>query len=409
MSKNLLRIGIAVLTTLLVLLALWQFRGIVMYVLISLMLSATIRPLFKRLEGRRLILRLAWILIYIIAVGGLGFFFFLALKTSTTELENMAESISAQDTWTLPVWLGGSFHQAVLARLPSPSVLFQAVVGNEGELVVPALLGIAQGIGGMVAAVAVILILSIYWSINQIQFERLWLSLLPSNDRKRARGIWRTIEPEIGAYIRGQMTQSLVAGLLLSLGYWLIGSPYPVLLGMGGGLVCLVPVVGPVLAILLPLLVGLLTSVPLSLFTGLYALVVLLAILVWVKPRLFNRRWDNPLLTIILLIALADAFGIVGIMVAPPLSVVCQILWGRLVSHRRAAGAAAQLSDLKERLEQVRETVSVMDGPHLQMVKSNLERITSLVAEAEPVLQAAQPAEPAASTPPIFGPIKQQK
>lgn len=397
MSKNLLRIGVAVLTTLLVLLALWQFRGILAYVLVSFMLSATIRPLFKRLEGRRFISRLAWIFIYIIAAGGLGFFFFFALKTSTAELQNMTKSISAQDTWTLPVWLGGSFHQALMARLPSPSVLFQAVIGNEGELVVPALLGIAQGIGGVVAAVAIILILSIYWSINQIQFERLWLSLLPSNDRKRARGIWRAVEPEIGAYIRGQMIQSLAAGLLLGVGYWLIGSPYPVLLGLGGGLASLVPVVGPVIAILLPLVVGLLTSVPVSLFTGLYALIVLIAILIWVKPRLLNRRWDNPILTIILLVALADAFGIVGIMVAPPISVVCQILWSRLVSHRRAAGAAAELSDLKERLVHVRETVSDIDGPHLQMVKSSLERITNLIDEAEPVLQAAQQPEPPVS------------
>ena len=36
----------------------------------------------------------------------------------------------------------------------------------------------------------------------------------------------------------------------------------------------------------------------------------------------------------VLLIALADAFGFVGIIVAPPLSIVCQILWSRLVSHR---------------------------------------------------------------------------
>jgi len=257
--------------------------------------------------------------------------------------------------------------------------------------------------------VAIILILSIYWSINQIQFERLWLSLLPSNDRKRARGIWRTIETDTGAYIRGQLVQSLAAGLFLGLGYWLIGSPYSVLLGLGGGLACLVPVVGPVIAILLPLVVGLLTSVPISLFTGLYALIVLIAILIWVKPRLLNRRWDNPILTIILLVALADAFGIVGIMVAPPISVVCQILWSRLVSHRRAAGAAAELSDLKERLVHVRETVSVMDGPHLQMVKSNLERITSLIDAAEPVLQAAQQPEPPVSLPPVFAPIKPEK
>ena len=133
----------------------------------------------------------------------------------------------------------------------------------------------------------------------------------------------------------------------MGLGYWLLGSPYPALLGLAGALACLIPVVGTALAVIPPLLVGLLTSVQLSLFTVLYTLVVLIALGVWVKPRLFNRKWDNTILTVVLLIALADAFGLVGIIVAPLLSVVCQILWSHLVSHRLAAGAAAQVSDLQ--------------------------------------------------------------
>jgi len=69
-------------------------------------------------------------------------------------------------------------------------------------------------------------------------------------------------------------------------------------------------VVGATLAVIPPLLVGLLTGVQLSLFTVLYTLVVLIALGVWVKPRLFNRRWDNPILTLVILIALANAFGL---------------------------------------------------------------------------------------------------
>ena len=218
--------------------------------------------------------------------------------------------------------------------------------------------------------------------------------MLPSGQRKQARGIWRTVEPDIGAYIRGQVIQSLLAGLLLGLGYWLLGSPYPALLALAGALACLIPVVGVALAVIPVLLVGLLTSVQLSLFTALYTLVVLIALGVWVKPRLFNRRWDNPILTVVLLIALADAFGLVGIIIAPPISVVCQILWSRLVSHRAVSGAAAQVSDLKERQALVWETIKAMDEPPLPLVTSSMERLTHLIEKAEPILQAGLPAEP---------------
>lgn len=153
------------------------------------------------------------------------------------------------------------------------------------------------------------------------------------------------------------------------------------------------------LAVLPPLLVGLLTSVQLSLLTVLYALVVLISLEVWGKPRLFNRGWENPILTVVLLIAMADAFGLIGIILAPPLSVVCQILWSHLVSHRLAAESAAQVADLKERQARVWATIRELDEPPLPLVTSSMERLTQLIVKAEPILQAVLPNEPSEGLP----------
>ena len=218
--------------------------------------------------------------------------------------------------------------------------------------------------------------------------------MLPSAQRKQARGIWRVVEPDIGAYIRGQVFQSVIAGFVLGLGYWLLGSPYAALLALVGALACLIPMVGVALVVIPVLLVGLLTSLQLGLLTTLYALLVMIALGLWIKPRLFHRRWDNPILTLVILIALANAFGLLGIIIAPPLSAVCQILWSRLVSHRRVIGAAAQISDLKARQDHIWETVKAMDEPPPPLVSSSMERLTQLIARAEPILHAALAAEP---------------
>jgi predicted PurR-regulated permease PerM len=236
--------------------------------------------------------------------------------------------------------------------------------------------------------------LSIYWSINQTHFERLWLSLLPSEQRTQARDIWRTIEPDLGAYIRSEVIQSLLAAFLLGIGYWLLGSPYPALLALVGALAWLIPVVGIALALILPLLMGFLTSVPLGLFTVLYTLMVLIAIQVWVEPRLVKRKWDNPVLTLIILLAMADAFGLPGILVAPPISAVCQILWHLLISDRIVSGTVIQFSDLKERQSRLQVAIEEMgEHPH-PLVVSSMQRFTGLLEKAEPILQAALPTEP---------------
>jgi putative permease len=392
MTKRVIWFGLAVMITLLALVVLWQFRIAIVYVLISLTIAAALRPLVNRLAGQRFVVRLAWISLYLVALVIFGFLLFLTGGSAVSEIQHFAQGVSVQDAWRLPVWVEGSlFQQVLLARLPPPSKLFEAVTGSQGQLVLPAILGFTQGIVGAVSGVLVVLFLTIYWIINQIHFERLWLSLLPSEKRKQARDIWRTIEPDLGAYIRSQVIHSLLAGLILGVGYWVLGSPYPTLLALSGALACLIPVVGAALAVIPVLLVGLLTGVQLTLLTVLYTLVVLIALGIWVKPRLFNRRWDNPILTLVILIAMANAFGLLGIIIAPPLSAVCQIIWNLLVSHRLASGAAAQVSDLKERQEQVLANIAAMDGRPPRLVTSSMERLTRLLEKAEPVLQTGLP------------------
>jgi Predicted permease len=394
MTRQIIRIGAAVMITLLALGLLWQFRTAAVYVLISLILAAALRPLVNRLVGRRFFVRMAWILFYLVALVSFGFLLFLTGKAAVNEIQLVSLSVSMQDSWRLPLWLQGSTtQQGLVASLPPPSKIFLAITGSQGQLVLPAVLGFTQNIGDVVSGALVILFLSIYWSINQIHFERLWLSLLSSIHRKQVRDIWRIVEPELGTYIRSEIIQSLLAGLLLGLGYWLLGSPYPALLAVTGAIFWLVPVIGAPLALILPLLMGLLTSWQLSLFSGVYTLVVLIAMELWVEPSLFKHKWDNPILTLVIILAMADAFGFIGILVAPPLSAVCQILWNLLVSRRMVAGAAIQVSDLKERQASVWDNIKAMDEPPNAMVKNSMERLTGLLEKAEPILQAVLPTD----------------
>lgn len=391
MNKQLLKFGAAVMTTFLGLLVLWQFRSVVIYVLISLMLAATMRPFVTLLAGKKFTVRLTRIFLYLVILGGLGFLIFLSVEKAINEIQLLLKTLSVQDKWILPAWLqGSSFQKTLIVRLPAPSQLLEAITGDQGQLVLPAILGFSQGFGSVVSGILIILFLSIYWSINQIHFERLWLSLLPSDQRKKARGAWRVIESDVGVYLRSEVIQSLLAGVILGLGVWALGSPYPAFLALAGAIACLVPVVGIVLIVISVLLVGLMTSVALGITTALFALILFISLDLIVKNRIFKLRWDNSILTVVLLIALADAIGVVGLLLAPPLSVVCQILWSRLVIRRSVPGAASHLSDLKERQARLWDNIKAMDEPPLPLVTSSMERLANLIEKAEPILLAAQ-------------------
>jgi putative permease len=394
MTKQLVVIVTAVMTTVLALVALWQFRIVVIYVLVSLALAATVRPFIKDLSSRNFIMRLVLILLYILILSGFVYLITVVGRFAIGDIEQLSETLAVQDVWKLPTWLEGStFEKVMTARLPAPSILFGAMTGDQGQLVLPALLGFTQGIGSVISGTLLVLLLSIYWSINQVHFERLWLSLLPSAQRKQARGIWRKIEPDLGAYIRSEIAQSILAGLLLGIGYWLLGSQYPMLLALIAALALLIPVVGGILAVILPLVIGLLTSVQLSLLTVLYTLIVVIALQIWIEPRLYKRQADNPILTLIILLALADAFGIIGIIVAPPLSAICQTLWSRLVTKPHVPGASTQVSDLKERQTRLWTMIKNMEEQPPPLIVNSMERLAELIEKAEPIVQIVIPVE----------------
>ncbi|MBK8902409.1 MAG: AI-2E family transporter [Anaerolineaceae bacterium] len=389
MTKRVLWAGTAVMTTLLALALFWQFRLVVIYVLVSLALASAARPLIKRPAGQSLAVRLALILLYLVLLGSFGLLLVLGSGAAIRGIQELAQQVSVQDAWQQPVWLQGSALQQFLdTRLPPPSDFFAALIGENGQLVLPAILGFTQGIFTILSSGIVVLFLSLYWSMDQIHFERLWLSLLPPVQRTRARDIWQTIESDLGAYIRSEVAQSLLAGVLLGLGYWALGSPYPALLAFAGAAALLIPVAGAALALLPPLLLGLLTGVPLSLMTAFYTLIIIGALKWWIEPHFFARKQKNPMLTLLFLIALADAYGLLGIVVAPPLSTACQILWNRLVSHRAASEASSKVSDLKERQAKLWTMIETLDeAPPL--ITSSMARLATLIENAEPILQLA--------------------
>ena len=162
MTKQVLWLGTAVMTTLLALLVLWQFRIVVVYVLVSLALAAAVRPWVERWARQGLLVRLALILLGLVVLSSFGFLLFFASLSALSELQQLGRAVSVQDEWRLPVWLKNStIQQLVLTRLPSPGDLFQEFTGEQGQLVLPALLGITQGLAGIVSGGLVIGFLSL--------------------------------------------------------------------------------------------------------------------------------------------------------------------------------------------------------------------------------------------------------
>jgi predicted PurR-regulated permease PerM len=74
-------------------------------------------------------------------------------------------------------------------------------------------------------------------------------SVLPRPKRKTVRDTWELIDLRLGAFVPGQSVLIAIVATILSVGFWAIGLPYWLLVGVFAGIVEIVPVIGPLLAV----------------------------------------------------------------------------------------------------------------------------------------------------------------
>jgi predicted PurR-regulated permease PerM len=220
--------------------------------------------------------------------------------------------------------------------------------------------GIAQNIFSVLGHIMIVLVVSLYWSADQYRFERLGLSLLPKEYHPRALHIWRTIENEVGAYLRSEIVQSVLAGVLLWLGYSALGIRYPILLALWGAVARLIPWFGALIAMLPALFIGIGISTGVAVVATLYTVGILITLILIVEPRFFPRYKYSSLLIVLFVIALSEAFGFLGVVVAPLLAVAVQILFQQLspsLTPAFSTETAEQATDIKIRLLQLKRRI----------------------------------------------------
>ncbi len=355
--KRLAFYGIVIAATLALLVLLWQFRSVFILLILSLVLTASLRPSVDFLVERGLRPPLARILVYVLVFASLGLILWLISVPLLAELQLLSNYLVVLYERTYQAWANGtSVQQAIVERLPPTDQLGELLGGPAGASALQLLFGVTQNAVTVLAGMVIVVVLSLYWSADRSHFERLWLSLLPANWRIQARSIWQTTEDTLGAYLRSEFVQSLLAAALLVIIYKIIGLDYPILTALLVGLAWLIPLAGFFFAALFAFLFGLASAD--GYLLALLALLLTAGVLAFlefvVEPRLYRRGQFSGVLTIVAILVMVEAYGLIGFVVAPPLAVAIQVLLSHVVAAvRRSPTASIQVDGLEKRLADI--------------------------------------------------------
>src|SRR5262252_715079 len=155
------------------------------------------------------------------------------------------------------------------------------------------------------------------------------LSSLPAADmRYRVATFLNDVSEAMAGYIRAQLLACLIVGVVMGVGLWLLGLPYPLVFGVGAGLLEFIPLVGPFSLVAVAVLVA-------SFHAWRHALLVFAFLAIYrviqdyvIYPRLISRSVEvHPILVILAVLSGAELGGVVGVFLSVPVTALLIVCW----------------------------------------------------------------------------------
>ncbi|PER23140.1 AI-2E family transporter [Bacillus sp. AFS015896] len=159
------------------------------------------------------------------------------------------------------------------------------------------------------------------------QLPNHFLKFISEQRRPAAKNILDDMHYAISSYIRGQIIVSLFIGIMLLIGYLIIGIKYAVLLAILAMIVNIVPYVGPVIAITPALIIAFIDSPAMVLKVIIVMMVVQLAEGKFISPQVMGKKLDiHPITIIFIILTAGNLFGIMGVILAIPGYAILKVL-----------------------------------------------------------------------------------
>ncbi|TXF94430.1 AI-2E family transporter [Listeria monocytogenes] len=153
------------------------------------------------------------------------------------------------------------------------------------------------------------------------------LKMLPVNGRAHTRQVLGEANHQISSYIRGQIIVSLCIGILLFIGYLIIGLPYALTLAIIAACTSIVPYLGPAIAITPAIIIAIVTSPWLLIKLIIVWCVVQLLEGKFISPQVMGKTLKVHPITILFVILVAgNLFGVLGVIFAVPGYAVLKVI-----------------------------------------------------------------------------------
>ena len=206
---------------------------------------------------------------------------------------------------------------------------------------------------GFLPWLVLIPILAFFFLKDAQLFRVALLRVVPVGDwRSRVESILSDVNNTLVAYTRAQIISCVWIGFVCTIGFYLIGNDYALLLGILAGVFELVPLIGPLTIAILATVIAGFESGWQSLWTVIFLGLLRISQDYFVYPRIVREGIHlHPLAVILSVLAGEQVAGIAGVFIAIPIVALATVLYKHILQHTDSRGLFTGLLEPKENKE----------------------------------------------------------
>ncbi|MFD1862738.1 AI-2E family transporter [Planococcus chinensis] len=223
---------------------------------------------------------------------------------------------------------GSSFDiEQLIATLPANVAdTLQATIAS----IITGITGFISTITSVILSIVIVPFILFYLLKDGEKLPEYFVKLLPPRFRDDTREVLGEADRQLGAYIQGQIIVAFCIGVMVYIGFLIIGMDYALLLGVLAMVTSVVPYLGPAIAITPAAIIALVTSPFMLVKLAVVWTVVQLVEGNLISPQVMGKTlFIHPVTIIFVLLTAGSLFGIAGVILGIPMYALARVL----ISH----------------------------------------------------------------------------
>lgn len=317
-----------------------EISNLLVIFFVSLFLAAALDSIVDKLEVKKIPRALSIIGIYVIFFLIAVLFFSTLIPLVATQTLELARTVSDLITnlthnekiWTLPYteglqdivndFLESIDQDTIIANLQAGLEQFGKELQNLAGNAFVAIKTIFNGVFNVI----LVLVLTFFMVVDEKGIDSFFISLFPSKHTKYIIAKTEAVKKRFGYWLRGQVILMLGMAVITYIGLLILGVDYALSLALLAGITELLPVIGPLIAAIPAVLIGLNETPMMAVW------VILLYIIIQqiegniLVPMIMKKAVGlSPIVIIIVMLVGFQFLGILGIIIAVPVATALSI------------------------------------------------------------------------------------